>query len=91
MLNMIEQNDCKKTAVRKRASPQVIFSNKELQPITNYNVPPVNCEQDWKASGHCSISVVSSRNNLPRTIMIVSHIAIKTFQQPGNSPGMGSN
>ena len=32
----------------------------------NYNVPSVNCEQDWKVSGHCSISVVSSKNNLLR-------------------------
>ena len=65
----------KKSAVEKRATPRVVFSNKELQPIrTNYNVLPVNCEQDWKVSGHCSISLVSSRNNLHRTIMIVCHI-----------------
>ena len=27
---------------------------------SNYHVLPLNCEQDWKAFGHCSISVVSS-------------------------------
>ena len=29
----------------------------------NYNVHAVYCEQEWKVSGHCSISVVSSKNN----------------------------
>ena len=51
----------------------------------------LNCEQDWKVSGHCSISVVSSRNNLPKAIVIVrqsSILARKTFLQRGNSQGM---
>ena len=52
----------KKIAVGKRATPSTY----------NYNVVLVNCEQDWKASGHCSICVVSSRNKY--SIMIVRHI-----------------
>ena len=58
---MIEQMTVKKTAVKKRATPQVIFSNKELQAIYNCNVLLVNCEQDEKASDRYSISVASSR------------------------------
>ena len=58
---MIEQTTVMKTAVRKRATPQVIFSNKELQLAYNCNVLLVNCKQDWKVSDHCSISVVYSR------------------------------
>ena len=50
--------------VVKRVTSQVILSNKELRPITTNYVLAMNCEQDWKVSGHCSISVVSSRNNL---------------------------
>ena len=47
----------------------------------------MNCEQDWRVSGHCSISVVSSRNDLLRKSS-QSILASKTFQQPGNSHGM---
>ena len=61
VFNMIEQTTIKKTAVRKRATPQVIFSNEELQLVTTTYVLLVNREQDWKASDCCSISVVSSR------------------------------
>ena len=32
----------------------------------NFQTHAVNCEQDWKASGHRFISVVSSRNNIPK-------------------------
>ena len=34
VLNMSSKTTAKKTAVGKRATPQVIFSNKELHPIT---------------------------------------------------------
>ena len=45
----------------------------------------VNCEQDWKVSGHCSIPIVSPRNNL----RIVHRIVYSShFQWPGNSQGM---
>ena len=60
VLNMIEQTTVKKTAVRIRATLQVIFSNKKTSAY-NCSVLLVNCEQDWKASDRCSISVVSSR------------------------------
>ena len=36
----------------------------------NYNVLAVNSEQDWKVSSHCSISVVSPKNNLLRKSII---------------------
>ena len=48
-----------------KATPQVIL-NTTRNLAYNYNVLAVNCEQDWKVSGHCSISVVSSKNNLLR-------------------------
>ena len=48
-----------------KATPQVIL-NTTRNLAYNYNVLAVNCEQDWKVFGHCSISVVSPKNNLLR-------------------------
>ena len=48
-----------------KATPQVIL-NTTRNLAYNYNVLAVNCEQNWKVSGHGSISVVSPRNNLLR-------------------------
>ena len=41
-----------------KATPQGIL-NTTRNLAYNYNVLVVNCEQDWKVSGHCSISVCS--------------------------------
>ena len=38
----------RKTVVVKRAIPQVILNNREVQPITTMYFLVVNCEQDWK-------------------------------------------
>ena len=54
---MIEQNDCQKHCGCKESYTMYVLS--------------MNREQDWKVSGHCLISVVSSRNILLR---IMHHI-----------------
>ena len=74
-------------------TPQVTFSNKELQPITTMYFYIMNCEQDWEASGHILFHFCCLLRKLAKDwIMIVHHIvyilAIKTFQQPGNSQGV---
>ena len=53
-----------KTTARKTVVVKKGYSSGSL--VYNYNVLSVNCEQDWKVSGHCSIFVVSSKNNLLR-------------------------
>ena len=83
----LSKTTAKKTAVRKRATPQVIFSNKELQRITAMYFL-VNCEQDWEASDHCSISVVSSRKLAKDNHDNVSLSILAFKQQPGNSQGI---
>ena len=50
----------KKTSVGKRAIPHMNFNNKKT--VFNYNVLPVNCEQDLESI--LSISFVSFRNSL---------------------------
>ena len=61
VLTMIEQNDCQEDCGCKSYSSGDFKQEGTL--TYNYNVHTVNCEQDWKVSGHCSISVVSSKNN----------------------------
>ena len=61
VLTMIEQNDCQEDCGCKSYSSGDF--KQEGTSAYNYNVHAVNCEQDWKVSGHCSISVVSSKNN----------------------------
>ena len=62
VLNMIEQNECQ---VNCKSYSSGDLKQQESSAY-NYNVLAVNCEQDWKVSGHCSISVVSSKSNLLR-------------------------
>ena len=58
---MIEQNDCQEDCGCKKSYSSGDFKQQGTSAY-NYNVLSVNCEQDWKVSGHCLISVVSSRN-----------------------------
>ena len=56
VLTMIEQNECQEDGGCK-----TYFSGDFKQEGTsayNYNVHAVNCEQDWKVSGHCSICLL---------------------------------
>ena len=60
----------RKTAVVKRAIPQVILNTKELQPITTmYFQWTVNKTGKYKCYGHCSIQVLLSSLEI-----IVHHI-----------------
>ena len=59
-----------------KVTPQVIL-NTTRNLAYNYNVLAVNCEQDWKVSGHCSISVVSPRN--AKKIMVMHHIVYSSL------------
>ena len=59
VLNMIEQNDCQEDGSQKQSYSSGDFQQQRTSAYINCNVLLVNCEQDWKASGHCSISVVS--------------------------------
>ena len=61
VLTMIDQNDCQEDCGCKSYSSGDFKQKGAL--AYNYNVHAVNCEQDWKVSGHCSISVVSSKSN----------------------------
>ena len=61
VLTLIEQNDCQEDCGCKSYSSGDFKQEGTL--AYNYNVHAVNCEQGWKVSGHCSISVVSSKNN----------------------------
>ena len=51
VLNMIEQNECQENCGCKSYSSGD-FKQQESSAY-NYNVFAVNCEQDWKVSGHC--------------------------------------
>ena len=63
-MSMIEQNECQEDCGCKSYSSGDF--EQEGTSAYNYNVLAVNCQQDWKVSGHCSISVVSSKNNFLR-------------------------
>ena len=95
----LSKTTTKKTAVGKRAIPQVIFSNKELQPITTMYFQWTSCEQDWNLESAVPSLLSLLENNLPRTIMIAHHIVYSsqrdipaTWKLSGNVvAGMGSN
>ena len=64
VLNMIEQNERLEDCGCKSYSSGDF--KQQRTSAYNYNVLSVNCGQDWKLSGHCSSSVVSTKNNLLR-------------------------
>ena len=61
--------------------PCLISMRQQRTLAYKYNVLSVNFEQDWKVSGHCSISVVFSRNRIVHHTILAS----KNFQRPGNT------
>ena len=82
---MMEQNDCQEDWGCKESYSSGDFKQQRTSAY-KYNVLSVNFEQDWKVSGHCSISVVFSRNRIVHHTILAS----KNFQRPGNSWGMMS-
>ena len=75
-----EQNDCQENCGCKESYSSGDFKQQRTSAY-KYNVLSVNFEQDWKVSGHCSISVVFSRNRIVHHTILAS----KNFQRPGNS------
>ena len=72
VVNMIKQNYCQEDCSCKKSYSSGDFKQQQTSPY-NYNVLSMNCEQDWKVSGHCSISVVSSRYASYSLFQLVRH------------------
>ena len=56
------ENDCQEDHSWKQNYSSGDFEQKRTSAY-NYNLRSVNCEQDWKLSGHYSTSVISSRQS----------------------------
>ena len=64
---IIEQNECQEGCGCKNSYSSGDFKQQGTS-ANVYNVFAMNCEQDWKVSGHCSISLFAKK------IMIMNHI-----------------